>query len=79
MAATAEKIMQDALALTLESRLALAELLVASVARQPDPAIEKMQLEEVRRRIQEAESGQVELIPGDMVLRDVREAVAPGK
>lgn len=79
MVVTVKKLMEQALALPQDSRLALAELLVASVSELPDPQLERKQLEEIRRRIQEVEHGQVELVPGDMVLREVREAVARAK
>lgn len=79
MVVTVEQLMEQALALPQEARLALAELLVASASQPPDPEVERKQLEEIRRRLQEVESGQVELVPAEMVLREVREAVARAK
>jgi len=69
---TAEQIYQDALALPAETRVELTERLVASLADDVPPEIQHAHIEEVRRRIAEVESGEVELIPGDEALERVR-------
>ena len=56
-----------------ESRLELAERLVASVPEDAD--IEAAQIEEVSRRMEDVRSGKMTLIPGEEALRQVREAV----
>ena len=69
---TAEKIYQDALALPAETRVELTERLVASLADDVPPEIQRAHLDEVRRRIAQVESGEVELIPGEEALAQVR-------
>jgi putative addiction module component (TIGR02574 family) len=46
--------------------------LIGSLAEDVSPEITNAQIAEVRRRIAEVESGEVELIPGDEVLARVR-------
>lgn len=75
MAATLERVTKDALALPDDARLALAECLVKSVHAHPDPKLEARQLAEVRRRIEEVQAGRVQLVPGEEVLREVRDVV----
>lgn len=69
---TAEKIYQDALALPAETRVELTERLVASLADDVPAEIQCAHIDEVRRRIAQVESGEVELIPGDEALVRVR-------
>jgi putative addiction module component (TIGR02574 family) len=66
--ASSEEIFRDAAALPLEARAELAERLIASLAADVSPEITGAQLAEVRRRIAQVESGEVELIPGDEAL-----------
>ena len=68
--ATPEEIFRDAMALPPDARTELTERLVESLAREISPEITSAQLEEVRRRIAQVESGEVELIPGDEALRE---------
>ena len=75
MAATVERILEDALALTDDARLLWAERLVESVNASANPEIEGRQLAEVRRRMAEVSDGRVKLVPGEAALREVREAV----
>jgi len=74
--ATSEEIFCDAMALPLEARAELTERLVESLAQDISPEITSAQLAEVRRRIAQVESGEVELIPGDEVLERVRSLLA---
>ena len=69
---TAEKVYQDALALPAKTRVELTERLVASLADDVPAEIQRAHLDEVRRRIAQVESGEVELIPGDEALARVR-------
>jgi putative addiction module component (TIGR02574 family) len=69
---TAEKLYQDALALPAETRVELTERLVASLADNVPVEIERAHIDEVRKRIAQVESGEVELIPGDEALARVR-------
>ena len=70
--ATSEEIFRDAMALPPDARAELTERLVESLAQDISPEITEAQLAEVRRRIAQVESGEVELIPGDEVLPRVR-------
>ena len=69
---TAEKLYQDALALPSETRVELTERLVASLADDVPAEIQRAHIDEVRKRIAQVESGEVELIPGDEALAQVR-------
>jgi putative addiction module component (TIGR02574 family) len=71
--ATSEEIFRDAVALPHEERAELAERLIASLVEDISPEITSAQLDEVRRRIAQVESGEVALIPGDEVLARVRQ------
>ena len=70
--ATSEKIFRDAMALPSDARAELTERLVESLAQDVSPEISSAQLAEVRRRIAQVESGEVELIPGYEALAQVR-------
>ena len=74
--ATSEEIFNDAVALPPDVRAELTERLVASLAEDVSPEITSAQLAEVRRRIAQVESGEVELTPGDEVLARVRNLLA---
>ncbi len=71
-----DQIIRDALALPLEDRAHLADRLVESLVEEAPPEITRLQLDEVRRRIAEVESGAVALIPGDEALAQVRNLIA---
>ena len=71
MTAIAERLFETAMALGDEERIALAERLLGSV--HDDPEIFAEHLEIARRRAAEIESGMVKAIPGEEVLRMVRE------
>lgn len=74
--ATPEEIFHDAVALAPDVRAELTERLIASLAEDVSPEVTSAQLAEVRRRIAQVESGEVELIPGDEVLARVRNLLA---
>ena len=57
-------------------RADLADRLVETLAEGTSPEIERAQLEEVRRRIAQIESGEVTLIPGEQALDQIRRLVA---
>lgn len=67
-----EKLYQDVLALPAEARVELTERLVASLAVDVPAEIQRTHIDEVRERIAQVESGEVELIPGDEALARVR-------
>lgn len=70
--ATTEEILRHAVALPPDVRAELAERLIESLAQDVSPDITSAQLAEVRRRIAQVEAGEVELIPGDEALAQVR-------
>ena len=74
--ATSEKLFRDAMALPPNARAELTERLVESLAQDVSPEITSEQLAEVRRRIAQVESGEVELIPGDEALARIRNLLA---
>ena len=74
--ATSEEIFRDAMALPPDARAKLTERLVESLAQDISPEITIAQLAEVRRRIAQVESGEVELVPGDEALACVRSLLA---
>ena len=73
---TSEEIFREAMMLSPEVRAELAERLIGSLAETVSPEITSAQLDEVRRRIAEVESGEEELIPGDEVLARARRLLA---
>lgn len=72
----AEKLYQDALALPAETRVELTERLVASLADDIPAEIQRAHIDEIRKRIAQVESGEVELIPGDEALGRVRKLLS---
>jgi putative addiction module component (TIGR02574 family) len=67
-----EELFREALSLPIEIRTELTERLIASLAEDISPEISEAQLKEVRRRIQELDSGQTKVVPGEDVLARVR-------
>jgi len=67
-----EELARRARALSREDRLRLAEELLASLHKQPDPEIEAAWGEEIRRRIEEIESGKAKLVPAQEVFDEIR-------
>lgn len=72
MVANAEQLFLQALALSPEARAELTDRLVASSAEAMDPGIEEAHLEEIRRRIAQLDTGEVEPVPGDVVMAGAR-------
>jgi putative addiction module component (TIGR02574 family) len=60
-------------------RADLTDRLVETLAHDTAPEIERSQIEEVRRRIVEVESGEVALISGEQALEQVRRLVASAR
>lgn len=73
MTTTVQKVFEEALTLSEDSRVVLAERLLESVA--PSPEIVAEQLEVVKRRIADLESGRVQPVPGPEGLNRVRETL----
>lgn len=76
MVTKAEELFLQALALSAEARAELTDRLVASAAEAIDPGIERAHLEEIRRRMAQLDSGEVEPVPGDAVTSRARAMLA---
>lgn len=75
MGTTADQVANDALGLPVRSRALLVEKLLASLAGEVEPAVERAHLDEVRRRREAVRTGQAKLIAGDEAMRQVRSAL----
>ena len=75
MALTVDKVAEDALGLPSTGRALLVERLLASLAGEANPAIERVHLDEVRRRRAAVRTGKSKLVDGDKALRQARAAV----
>jgi putative addiction module component (TIGR02574 family) len=60
-------------------RADLADHLAETLAQSIPPEIERAQIEEVRRRVAQVESGEVRVIPGEQALEQVRQIVASAR
>jgi hypothetical protein len=69
MPRTLEDLEEEALELKLDDRAALAEKLLRSLEGISDAENERLWLAEAERRLLEIQSGQVETLPGEEVLR----------
>ena len=65
--------------LSLPERVDLADRLFETLTQSIPPEIERAQIEEVRRRIAQVESGAVAVIPGEQALEQVRRLVASAR
>ena len=74
MATTVDTLYQEALSLSEESRVALAERLIESI--EPDPGVVAAQMVIVQQRLSDLDSGRAQSVSGPAGLRRVREAVA---
>jgi len=75
MATTLEQLAEQAMNLPSESRARLADLLVESLDSDQLGHIDRLWVEEAKRRRDEVRSGRVETIPGEEALRKVRDVV----
>jgi len=75
MAATVEKVAEQALGLPTAGRALLVEKLLDSLSGEADPAVERAHLDEIRRRRDAVRAGKAELIDGDEALRRARAAL----
>jgi len=73
MTITLDRVLEDALCLTGDSRIVLVERLLESVPE--DPSIFEAQMATAVGRADELESGAVQGIPGEEGLRRVRESI----
>lgn len=73
MVITFEHLLEEALCLSDEGRVALAERLIASLS--PDPLLMGEQLAIARARADDLDEGRVQAIPGEVALGEVRVAL----
>jgi putative addiction module component (TIGR02574 family) len=64
--------LEEALKLTANERAEVAEQLLASLDEVPDTDVEQAWQEEIQRRMQQVECGEVELIDSDTVIAELR-------
>lgn len=65
-------VLEKALELTANERAKVGEQLIASLDEVPDTDVELAWQEEIRRRLQQVERGEVELIDSDTVMAELR-------
>lgn len=75
MALTVDQVASNALGLPSAGRAELVEKLLASLAGETNPAVERLHLAEVRRRREAVRSGKSALVEGDEALRLARAAL----
>lgn len=76
METTVEQLVSQAMTLPGELRARLAELLVETLDADDFGEIEKAWIREAKRRRDEVRAGEVEPIPGDEALLDVRNSIS---
>jgi len=75
MATTLDQVACEALGLPARSRVLLVEKLLASLAGEADPSVERAHLGEIRHRRAAVREGKAVLIEGDEALRRARAAL----
>ena len=68
----AEQILQSALNLPPDDRVEIAESLILSLDEKWAAEIESAWAEEIKRRLESIDKGEVQLIPADEVMREMR-------
>ena len=69
----AEHVLHTALSLDANERAEIAASLIASLDAQQDEGVEAAWAEEIKRRIESIDNGDVQLVPSDEVMRSMRE------
>ena len=72
MTQKSQVVLDEALKLTAQERAEVAEQLIASLDEGPDTGVEQAWQEEVQRRLQQIERGEVKTIPWEEVQRRLR-------
>jgi hypothetical protein len=75
MALTVEMVTQEALGLPVSGRALVVESLLASLAGETNPAVERAHLDEIRKRRAAVRSGEASLVEGTEALQEVRAAL----
>jgi putative addiction module component (TIGR02574 family) len=68
-----QSVLDEALSLPVEGRVALVEKLLVSLNLPTDREVEEWWAEEAERRVSQLDRGEVELAPGEEVFRRIRE------
>ena len=74
MTQKSQVVLEQALKLTPQERAEVAEQLIASLDEGPDAEVEQAWQEEVQRRLQQVERGEVKTVPWEEVQRRLRHA-----
>ncbi|MFK7788630.1 MAG: addiction module protein [Phycisphaeraceae bacterium] len=72
MVKNTETILIEALKLPVQERAALASRLLASLDEQGDEGVDAAWEDEVAKRLKEIDEGKVEMIPGDVAMKEMR-------
>ncbi|MDN5941070.1 MAG: addiction module protein [Nitrospira sp.] len=72
MTQKSQVLLEEALKLTSYERAEVAEQLIASLDEVPDTGVEQAWQEEIQKRLQQIERGEVELIDSDTVMAELR-------
>jgi putative addiction module component (TIGR02574 family) len=72
MTTQAEQILQSALSLPPDERERIAESLLLSLGGETQEEIDAAWAEEIKRRIESIDKGEVKMIPADEVMRELR-------
>ncbi len=72
MTQKSQVVLEEALKLSPNERAEVAEQLIASLEEAPDTAVEEAWQQEVQRRLQQVERGEVKTIPWEEVQRRLR-------
>lgn len=75
MAVTVEMVAKEALGLPIGGREQLLEALLASLAGETNPTVERIHLDQIRKRRDAVRSGSAKLVDGTEALREVRDAL----
>jgi len=76
---TFKKLDREAQKLAADDRIELAYSLFKSIDDEEDSEYERLWMEEIERRCKEVEEGKAELIPGELVLTEIRAELASMK
>ena len=72
MAATNDKVIEEALSLPADIRLSLIEKLLTSLNLPIDAEIDQLWAKEAERRVSQIEEGKIKLVPGEEVFERIR-------
>ena len=72
MTQKSQVVLEEALKLTAQERAEVAEQLIVSLDEAPEPDVEQAWQEEVQRRLQQIDRGEVKAIPWEEVQRRLR-------